>query len=279
MGLLTLLQPAASAVWLPGSGRHWTRPRTVGPRAEDTAVSGVAHRAARRPARWPTDGNARVCPATTETRMLPGGHLAVGYLARSPSGIEPMTPGGPRRRRARRRHAGSGSDGRTPGRPGEPAPVRTGSRRLAAVRGRLRRRPVVFRPSFRPAGRRVGVPVRVTHPCHRGRASDGPRRPVVRPRLPVLTRDAGFPVPRRPSELVEYLPTESTTPHHELRLFALTAALRVADGRPGLPRARSWLAARCRRERPMIVAVTHRFDRTRVFNTGATDGSRYQFSR
>ena len=150
MGLLTLLRPAASAVWLPGSGRHWTRPRTVGPRAEDTAVSGVAHRAARRPARWPTDGNARVYPATTETRMLPEGHLAVGYLARSPSGVGPMTPGGPRRRRARRRHAGSGSDGRTPGRPGEPAPVRTGPRRLAAVRGRLRRRPVVFRPSFRP---------------------------------------------------------------------------------------------------------------------------------
>ena len=160
--------------------------------------------------------------------------------ARSPSGVGPMAPGGPRRRRARRRRAGSGPDGRAPGRPGEPASVRTGSRRLAAVRGRLRRRPVVFRPSLRPAGRRVDIPVRATRPRRRGRASDGPRRPVVRPRLPVPTRDAGLPVPRRPSELVQYLPAESTTPpHHELGLFALAAALWVADGRPGLPEARS----------------------------------------
>ena len=45
---------------------------------------------------------------------------------------------------------------------------------------------------------------------------------------------AGVPEDR---ELVEYLLAELTTPpHHELGLFALAAALWVADGRPGLDR-------------------------------------------
>jgi len=70
-----------------------------------------------------------------------------------------------------------------------------------------------------------------------------------------------------------------TTPHHELRLFALAAALRVADGRSGLSRPDRGSRPGVVIGRPTIVAVTHRFDCTRVFDTGATDGSRYQFSR
>ena len=113
-------QPAASAVQLPGSGGHWT----------PTANGRPARRGYGRLRRRSPCGETADPVYWRERSDVPDHHGNANATWRSSGCRLPRLlairgridgPGGPRRRRARRRHAVSGSDGRTPGCPSEPA--------------------------------------------------------------------------------------------------------------------------------------------------------------
>ena len=180
--------------------------------------------------------------------MLPWGHLAVGYLAYSLA--VRVRSGGP------------------------PAGLAVAALGVGTQFPDLIDKPLVSWMSVLPAGRSLGHSLLFAAVCgvglwYLGRRFDRPDvaaaflfgqlAHVVADALPAALdgrwAELGFllwPVTsafRYPSdrELVGYLLAALTTPpHHELGLFALAVALWVADGRPGLPEARSWLAARCR---------------------------------
>ena len=181
--------------------------------------------------------------------MLPWGHLAVGYLAYSLA-VRGRT-GGP------------------------PAGLAVAALAVGTQFPDLIDKPLVAWVSLLPSGRSLGHSLLFAAACgvglwYLGRRFDRPDvasaflfrqlAHVVADALPTALTgrwsELGFLLwPVTPAfrysgddrELVEYLLAELTTPpHHELGLFALAAALWVADGRPGLPEARSWLAARCR---------------------------------
>ncbi|PSQ43284.1 hypothetical protein BRD14_03355 [Halobacteriales archaeon SW_5_68_122] len=181
--------------------------------------------------------------------MLPWGHLAVGYLAYSLA--VRVRSGGP------------------------PAGLAVAALGVGTQFPDLIDKPLVSWMSVLPAGRSLGHSLLFAAVCgvglwYLGRRVDRPDvaaaflfgqlAHVVADALPAALdgrwSELGFllwpatPVFRYPGddrELVGYLLSELTTPpHHELGLFALAVALWVADGRPGLPEARSWLAARCR---------------------------------
>ncbi|PSQ17916.1 hypothetical protein BRC99_00275 [Halobacteriales archaeon QS_7_69_60] len=146
--------------------------------------------------------------------MLPWGHLAVGYLAYSLA-VRGRT-GGP------------------------PAGLATAALAVGTQFPDLIDKPLVAWVSLLPSGRSLGHSLLFAAACGVGLWYLG-RRFLFWPVTPA------FRYPGDDRELVEYLLAELTTPpHHELGLVALAVALWVADGRPGLPEARSWLAARCR---------------------------------